>query len=89
MDKVMTIGFSRKLNYILVKRVPERVKDTVVRSGVAMSCHKVVKVIRLDAFYKLGDTISVYMFGSMGCFDKYDRWVDYYDLGPAIQINIP
>lgn len=45
---------------------------------------KVIRVTMKDAFYKQGDVLKIKWFGTFGCFDHKDRWVDYYDIGEEI-----
>lgn len=45
---------------------------------------QVIRVEMKGAWYKVGDVIKVKWFGTYGCFDHKDRWVDYWDIGPEI-----
>lgn len=65
------------------KIVTQDVKNTLKKAfpmGDKWEKRKVTRVTMENAWYKVGDIIEVKYFATFGCYDKKDRWVNYYDV---------
>lgn len=72
----------------MTQKVTEERKRDMIRMypmGNKWERRKVVRVTMENAWYKVGDIITVKYFMTFGCFDKKDRWVNYYDLSLPIE----
>jgi hypothetical protein len=52
--------------------------------------YRKVKVIPLpkNTWYHPGQVLKVKYFGTFGCYDYKDRWVDYYHIGKELRPNL-
>lgn len=69
------------------KIVTQETKDWMVKVypwGDKWEKRKIIRTSMPNAWYKIGDIITVKYFASYGCYDQKDRWVNYYDLSLPI-----
>lgn len=72
----------------MVIRVTDEIKSMLSKSfpyGDKWEKRKVVRVTMDNAWYNIGDIITVKFFATFGCYDIEDRWVNYYDLSLPIE----
>ena len=53
--------------------------------GATPEKRKIIRRSQPNAWYMIGDIITVHYFGSFGCWDTQGRWIDYYDLSSPIK----
>lgn len=69
------------------RKVTEETKNRLAQCfppGNKWEKRRVERVTMENAWYKKGQIIEVKYFATFGCYDKKDRWVNYYDLSLPI-----
>lgn len=72
---------------VLTKEQQEKMANGLPKDWNRWTYRRVVRVRMKNAFYFKGQILRIKYFVTFGAFDYKGRWVDYYDVGPEIQLT--